>query len=874
MDIDRLSRLLDLYFDEGLDAETKRELEEMLLASSQARSLFWERAQLNSHLRQQGQEGWGVETDVSADDAVSEDIERAAGAVARDGAASPLNRPLFRWLVSGLAASLMLVMVGQWVLREVRSDLGRFRIASVSSDLARESAEVEGTLVRRRDAWVAVLRKAVAVEWQSPKDAPVVGEPMKAGRIQFDNGLIEIQTNRGALILLKGPADLEIVSDMEVRCQEGRLSVEVPPPAEGFLVHTPLVQVVDRGTAFAMDVKGDEKAEVHVIDGLVELTSTVPDSSMREIREGEAIRISNDGSINDILAAADAFPSRAEINSRTKNEAFEMSQAWRQRRNAIVDDPSCLVYFDFEKSRAVRSRYRDTIVPNHSKSEGAGEHGVIVGCDWTDGRWPGKRALDFKNASDRVLFSVDGKHESLTCITSVRLGSMDRAYSSLLMSGDAIEGELQWQISQKRLDNSMGRLSLGRRVDSQWNSMDHFLSDAIIGPQRLGTWMQLAFVWDGKERICSQYIDGKLVSRDFTRTEVDSSFLSTGRLELGNWTPREGFSVSSPVRNFNGRMDEFVMFDRVFSDQEIQAFHDLKSAYWSGKASNDWGNPENWSAKVLPVRGDDVYVDLPSTEKVVFNSGATEDLNRVILGSGSGRLGAMEISGGKIRAAKNPDRHTRVGVAGGVGEVWQHAGEVNLNSLQIGLDPSSHGLYRLTGGNLLLSRANNSTKCSLDIGPLYGDGTFEISGGELMTRRGVCLGRDEGRGVFSVIGDGASAIEIGAYKDGAGFWKQNAGSILKVRIGENGLRRINIAGESGDGDVDVGFAKGALIDVGFVDKAIAGQWDVMHWNGEIINEGLQFGPDVDTEVWSFEFVDTDESGSFDTLRVIARPQAN
>ncbi|EMI56680.1 LamG-like jellyroll fold domain-containing protein [Rhodopirellula sallentina] len=871
MDIDRLSRLLDLYFDEGLDADTKHELEEMLLASSLARSLFWERAQLNAHLRQQGQEGWGVEDVVSVDDTASEDIVRAAGPVARDDAAASFHRPLFRWLVAGLAASLMLVMIGQWVLHEVDGDLERFRVANVASDMGREPYGVEGTLVKQRDAWVAVLRKAVGVEWQNPIDAPVVGEPMKARRIQFDNGLIEIQTNRGALILLEGPADLEIVSDMEVRCQEGRLSVEVPPPAEGFLVHTPLVQVVDRGTAFAMDVKGDEKAEVHVIDGLVELTSPVSDSPMREVREGEAIRIASDGMFNDIRSASDAFPSSAEIDSRTKSAALEMRQAWRQRRDAIVDDPSCLVYFDFEKSRAVRSRYRDTIVPNHSKSADAGEHGVVVGCDWTDGRWRGKRALDFKNASDRVLFSVDGKHESLTCITSVRLGAMDRAYSSLLMSGDAIEGELQWQISQNRLDNSMGRLNLGRRLDSQWNSMDSFLSDAIIGPQRLGTWMQLAFVWDGKERICSQYIDGKLVSRDFTRTSVDSSFLSTGRLELGNWTPREGFSLSSPVRNFNGRMDEFVMFDRVFSDQEIQAFHDLKSAYWSGAESNEWGNPENWSAQILPVRGDDVYLDIPDQENVVFNSGSTEDLNRVILGSGTGRLGSLEISGGKILATKNPDRHTRVGVAGGVGEVWQHAGEVNLNSLQIGLDPSSHGLYRMTGGNLLLSRANNLTKCSLDVGPLYGDGTFEISGGELMTRRGVSLGRDEGRGVFSVIGDNASAIEIGTYKDGAGFWHQNAGSTLKVRVGESGLTRINIGGEAEGEGVDVRFANGALIDLGFVDNSIAGEWDVMHWDGELIDEGLQFGPEVNTDVWSFEFVDTDGSGSLDTLRVIAQP---
>ncbi|EMI46957.1 LamG-like jellyroll fold domain-containing protein [Rhodopirellula sp. SWK7] len=873
MDIDRLARLLDLYLDEGLDPETKRELEEMLLASPKAREFFWQRAELNAHLRQHGQEAWGIK--VLGQDGEDEDVLPTVSE-------SRQAKPVLKWIVAGLAASLMLAMVGSWILRDGGRVGARDQVALNSSDLnsSKEnsldggqspSVDDERPVDGLRDVWVAVLRKAVDVEWKNPLNAPSVGEPMKARRIQFENGLIEIQTNRGARIVLKGPADLEVISDMEIRCEKGRLSVDVPPPAQGFLVHTPLVKVVDRGTAFAMDVRGDATAEVHVIDGLVELSSQVVDLPMRELREGEAVGVATDGIFNNIPAASESFPSTAEINSRTRAVVNEMRQSWKQRRRAISNDPSCIVYFDFERSNDGPRGDHDTMVRNHARDAEGNGNGIIVGCDWTSGRWSGKRALDFKNVSDRVLFSVDGEHESLTCITSIRVGSIDRTFSSLLMSGDAVEGELQWKISRTGADNPMGRLRLARRSAEWDNSVSDFLSDPVIGPQRLGTWMQLAFVWDGINRTCSQYIDGELVSHDFIQTLPDSSFLRTGQLELGNWTPRASDEVMSPVRNFNGRMDEFVMFNRAFSQSEILAFHDLKAAYWKGQKANNWSDPSNWFAGVVPTRSDDVYIDASDEQKAVFDSGATEVLSRVIVGSKTGRFGELEISGGSLFATRNSDRHTRVGVAGGVGIVTQSGGEVDLNTLQIGLDPSSQGTYQLSGGSLLLSRGVSASQSSLEIGPQFGRGLLEISGGTLMTRRGVTLGRDGGTGVFFVRGSKASRIDIGSFRDFDGFWLQNTGSTLKVRVDDEGVSQIRVHETTADGGANVHFSDGALLDVGFEATPSAGEWDILKWDGDLIDEGLQFASHIDTDVWSFSFVDTDSSGSPDTLRITAQP---
>jgi hypothetical protein len=45
--------------------------------------------------------------------------------------------------------------------------------------------------------------------------------------------------------------------------------------------------------------------------------------------------------------------------------------------------------------------------------------------------------------------------------------------------------------------------------------------------------------------------------------------IALGSMEIGNWTPRLDDPME-PIRNFNGRMDEFALFGRALSAREIQ----------------------------------------------------------------------------------------------------------------------------------------------------------------------------------------------------------------------------------------------------------------------------------------------------------------
>tara|TARA_R110002049_G_scaffold27321_1_gene93936 strand:- start:28927 stop:31539 length:2613 start_codon:yes stop_codon:yes gene_type:complete len=862
MDNDRLQLLLHLYFDEGLDQETKQELEELLLASPRARELFWQRAELNSLLRQWGQESWGRES-VSLDRSAAADQSIATAG--------------HRWHWVTAASLLLVASLSFWIYSNLRPTPDAAPLAENIAPTPQQSSNARAENPEENPAespaWVAVVRKAVNVQWQDRESALNAGEAMSPRRIRFESGLVEIQTNRGAILAVEGPADLEIVSGMEVFCRTGRLRVDVPPPAIGFLVNTPQINVVDRGTSFAMDVQDDATTEVHVLEGMVELVSQSPSIPNRELLEGQSVGVTGDV-YRDITPDLTTFPSADQVRSRTRSATTKLRQSWSRRRDVIASDPSCFVYYDFEPSQN-----GDTMLSNKAINAAPYTDGTIVGGEWAEGRWPGKKALEFSSVFDRILFSAPGEHKTLTCLASVRLDGMSSELTPLLMPCDSNEGNFRWQIASMKNDGNRGQLRVRRRASMGWDSDGEFVSKPSLRLEQLGTWIQLAIVWDGDGFTCSQYVDGTLVAKDMMHPNARTNdvILRTGQMEIGNRTPTDDDPAWSS-QHFRGRIDEFAMFDRALSADEIVAYHDLKKITWSnGGRDRHWDNPANWSERIEPAIHDAVYIDRSGEHAAIYSQGTSPNLNEIRVGSTRGRTGELQITGGTLTAIKYADANSRIGVAGGHGKVIQQDGDVTLNTLQIALDDGSQGSYFLHGGNLLIKRGIDRTIGSIDIGAIGGNGSLDVLGGSLTTRIGVSLGRQDGKGQFSVHGSQPTKIAIGSHLSGKGFWVQHSGGTLRALIDDQGLTPIVIDDIDNDAPVQgsnagrrsVTFEKGALLEVDFLENPRAGSWDVMTWQGDMIDHGLRFSDQVDPSVWSFEFVDTDASGSPDTLRVTA-----
>jgi len=228
---------------------------------------------------------------------------------------------------------------------------------------------------------------------------------------------------------------------------------------------------------------------------------------------------------------------------------------FNSRRPAhLKADPSLIVLFDFQPSS-----WADRTLRNLAASGAAGD-ATVVGCGKAEGRWLGKGAIEFRNLSDRVRVSVPGTYRSLTLATCVRVDRLECRFNSLFMT-DAFElGAVHWQI---RSNGSLHLAVSGPANESAANY--NYDSPGVFAPESLGRWTHLAMVYDGSRGQMTQYVDGQFVGQ-FPLSKTIALRIEHG--ELGNWNPGNS-SDRAPIRYLSGRMDEFALFGRALSDQEI-----------------------------------------------------------------------------------------------------------------------------------------------------------------------------------------------------------------------------------------------------------------------------------------------------------------
>ena len=342
-----------------------------------------------------------------------------------------------------------------------------------------------------------------------------------------------------------------------------------------------------------------------------------------------------------------------------------------------------------------------------------------------------------------------------------------------------------------------------------------------------------------------------------------------GLFSLINWSyqVKNKYKLANIVNSMRLRMVGFLLASLLGA-----AVAEGATIVWTNALGNNvFTSGGNWIGNTAPGSGDLAQIDLSGGNKAVFSeTDGTYVIQRAYVGTaGSGRTGELEITGGFFRATVSSTQGTRIGAGGGTGIVNQSGGTAEFGHIvDIGRSGST-GTYNLTGGLLDIwrSAAINTIQTSLQLGDSGGSGRLIVSGGEVRIRAGVQL-LSSGASI-RINGSEASAITVGG--EGEGSWYQASGAVLEVRVNEGGLTPVAVKASSAVVGGDVVFSSGALLDVSFLNLQSdrSGSWDVMRWDGALTDNGLAFAPGVDASIWSFSFVDTDSSGTPDTLRVSA-----
>lgn len=404
------------------------------------------------------------------------------------------------------------------------------------------------------DDGVAVVTQTVDVEYDNAMPLRV-GDALKpGGRLRLLKGTVRMQFYRGAVVTLEGPAELEIQGVNDAVLCAGKAWAHVPEPAQGFTLHTPDIQVVDLGTDFGVEVVPGQRTAVSVFSGEVELYE--PNVARAEqapisLTTGQGLAFGA-GQREEIVVDRGKFIGDDDLQQQRQRQSQATLARWRSWSEATRHDVRVLMYYSFEASG------QDDLLPNEALgAEEAAGH--IIGCQWTEGRWPGKRALDFKRPSDRVRFQLDGEYDAVTLAAWVRIDGLDRPLCSLMLTDGFDSGEVHWQF------NSRGELGMA----IEGTSLNDY-SRPLVDLNDLGKWIHVASTYDRQAGQVHQYFNGELIG-SFTVTDTVAARF--GAAELGNW----GKSIdhtASQIRNFNGRMDEFVLYRAALTGEEIRAMYE------------------------------------------------------------------------------------------------------------------------------------------------------------------------------------------------------------------------------------------------------------------------------------------------------------
>jgi hypothetical protein len=365
------------------------------------------------------------------------------------------------------------------------------------------------------------------------------GKKMAAGRYQLEAGAISLVLRNGVTLDMEGPLDFDLKSPALLELRDGTARAHVPNARIEFVIKVPDMEIKDLGTEFGVSVRENKTSELHVFDGAVELTSNH--------RKPE------------IIQAGTAVSWNAGIRSekeRPRDSSFATREAigyrnWKANFEELRHDPSAIICFDF------RSNQTDPRIVNNEAIQGSVAQRISAcekfGPIEVSGRWISKESLLFEQGNDRIELEIPGRFETYTLATWVCFTRIAEPLQAIFTTHAADPGELHLQI--------------GRDGSVRFGIQRVFGVSSLPGVVTVGKWHNIAVVVDHKNGFAVCYVDGKPLLQERFETDIPFVF---GKSQIGAWVTVNPKNETEYDRFFRGRIDEFVLLNRILSEEEIQ----------------------------------------------------------------------------------------------------------------------------------------------------------------------------------------------------------------------------------------------------------------------------------------------------------------
>ncbi len=407
---------------------------------------------------------------------------------------------------------------------------------------------------------VARVRVSAFVEWE--KDTEIranEGDVIGPGWIRIRSGTLALAFTSGANVVIEGPAEFQLINPDRAFCAYGQVFADVPKQAIGFQIDVPQTKVIDLGTAFGIKVNPDGTL-VHVIQGEVALQDNILRS--KHLNTGESVVVKEGGELKTYL------PNTLEpemLHGSLSPVNVEFCERCENQSKAVNADPSLLVHFDFWEADPENQHV------NNMSFAGKADipYGMMQGCQLSRGRCDTTNAVEFKRITDLFTFKFPGKYDAMTMATWIRVENINQTYNAIFTTEGFRTGEIHWHLLYN------GALELGINTDDTKPCLQ-LLTQPVLLPWK-GHWVHLAFTVDRSSHEASIYMNGERILHD-QNLEMPVPFTFNNGI-LGNWTfDSVSWTPVHQVRQLTAKMDDFMIFNRAFSPEEIRELYEANYA--------------------------------------------------------------------------------------------------------------------------------------------------------------------------------------------------------------------------------------------------------------------------------------------------------
>lgn len=412
---------------------------------------------------------------------------------------------------------------------------------------------------------VGVLTRTVDAEWQDNNAAAQAGQDLRKGKFNLRHGLAEIRFDSGASVILEGPARIELISSNSMNVLEGKIVATVVRDAIGFVVNTPQGKVLDLGTEFGIQVDQSGQSQVHVFAGEVLLYPTLQDGHLK-VSQGDAKSVNQTGRIDDIPLQAASFVRQEEMDAKLLAQTGDSYCRWKAFMYDLHRDPSLVAHYFDIKDDSKTDCLVNTAAGSASPAGTFGTQGRTAPT-WINGRWPQKNAVRFERGKKQVIVvpadPVLSMNGPVTISTWVYYPDKTRVGGHLISCRDNYHVNYQFSIFDRNYVYDYQRdefefLRFNRKDPGSY-------SQKFI--QQPDVWYHFAVTHDTKTTCF--YVNGQLFETMpyVSHPDVKATEIIIGAMKLND-------KYVLPEGDFDGVVDELLIFNRCLGETEIQKIYD------------------------------------------------------------------------------------------------------------------------------------------------------------------------------------------------------------------------------------------------------------------------------------------------------------